>query len=409
MTGARRTLPQVAVATPPPFRLPAEHFAAALGWLALLALGLPLVAPLLARGQVFDPGVFALVHVAVLGVLASTIFGALLQFVPGGLEVPLRSVSIGHAGFWLHQSGVAFLVAGFWWWRGWLQLVGWSLVLLAVGAISINVLPARRRSTHGKLVGLYLTVAHSALGFAMALGFARIGSTLGWWPLDRLGLVPAVGVGSRMVPTFLLAQGDDRIRLRLILALATVGLVLYPLGATFRWPAPLWIGAGALVASGLAILELAARWFGRKHRRLDPALRHVAVAFVGLAASVAWGIALWNDPGNLRRWAAYVTVATLGWLLMLVIGILAKLLTHLSYLNLFRTMPGFARAGNPNLLLRPDWMDGALALLALGAVGLPVAIERGHEQAAIAAAAVWSAGAALTLANYVRMFARGRR
>jgi len=423
MTGPRRTLPQVAVASPPPFRLPAEHFIAALIWLAVLAAALPVLAPRLARGELFAPAVFALVHVAVLGVLATTIFGALLQFVPGGLEVPLRSVRLGHIGFWSLQAGVVSLVAGFWVWHGWLQLAGWILVFVAVGAVSINVLPARRRSTHGKLVGLYLSVAHSALGLGMAVGLVRIGATLGWWSVDRLGLLAAhlqlgvvgfgtltaVGVGSRMVPTFLLAQGDDGFRLRLTLALATTGLVLFPLGAGFGWPGPTWAGAAALGLAGVAILELAARWFARKNRRLDPALRQIAAAFIGLAATLGWGIALATDPGNLRRWAAYLAAATLGWLLMLVVGVLAKLLTHLSYINLFRTMPGFARIGNPNLLLHPGWINVALVLLALGAGGLPVAIERGHQGAALATAAVWSAGAVLTLANYIRMMLRGRQ
>ena len=420
----RRELPQVKVAAPPPFRLPGEHFAAALVWLVIAAMLLPWLAPRLAEGRVLDPVVLGLVHVTVLGVLASAIFGALLQFVPGGLEVPLKSIRLGHLGFWLLQAGTIALVAGFWRSAGWLQLAGWILIFGAVGAVSVNILPARRRSVHGKLVGLYLSVAHSALGVAMAIGLARIGEALGWWRFDRLGAIAAhlllgvvgfgtltaVGVGSRMVPAFLLAQGDDRRRLHLILGVATAGLVVFPIGALAGSGAVARIGAALLGTSVIAILELAWRWFGRRGRRLDSSLCHVATAFVGLAAALGWGGALaLTDPNRLTRWAAFVTTALLAWLLMLVIGVMAKIVSHLSYQHLFRTMPGFARVGNPNLLLRADWMLVSWGLLTVGSLALSVALDQGSGRWAFVAAATWSAGVAATIANYVRMFLRGRK
>lgn len=420
----RRELPQVPLAPPPPFRLPGEHFAAALVWLVVAAILLPWLAPRLAIGQVLDPAVLALVHIIVLGVLASAIFGALLQFVPGGLEVPLKSVRLGHVGFWLLQSGTVALVAGLWAGLGWLQLVGWILVFGAVGAVSVNILPARRRSIHGKLVGLYLSVAHSALGAGMGIALVRIGEALGWWQFDRLGAIAAhlllgivgfgtltaVGVGSRMVPTFLLAQGDDRRRLHWILGLATAGLVVFPIGALAGRPLVTRIGAALVAAAIVAILELGWRWFGRRNRGLDPSLRHVATAFIGLAVALAWGAGLTvTDPYDLRRWAALVTTALLAWLLMLVIGVMAKIVSHLSYQHLFRTMPGFARAGNPNLLLRADWMMVSWSLLTAGALALPLAIDLGIRAGATGAAAIWAAGVAVTVANYVRMFVLGRR
>ncbi len=419
-----RALPQVPIAAPPPFRLPGEHFAAALVWLVVAAVLLPPLAIRIAGGQVLDPAVLALVHITVLGVLASAIFGALYQFVPGGLEVPLKSVGLGHAGFWLLQAGTTLLVAGFWGSAGRLQLTGWILIFGAVGAVSVNILPARRRSIHGKLVGLYLSVAHSALGAAMGIGLVRIGETLGWWRFDRLGAIAAhlllgvvgfgtltaVGVGSRMVPTFLLAHGDDRRRLHLILGLATAGLVVFPIGALAGCGPLTRIGAALLGASVVAILELGWRWFGRRGRGLDPSLRHVAAAFIGLAAALGWGGALaFTDPYNLPRWGAFVATAVLAWLLMLVIGVMAKIVSHLSYQHFFRTMPGFARVGNPNLLLRADWMLVSWGLLTVGSLALPVALDQGNGPAAAGAASIWSAGVVVTVANYLRMFLLGPR
>ena len=421
---APRRLPQVPRAAPPPFVLPGEHFAAALVWLGVAAVMLPSVAPRLARGSLFEPAVFALLHVLVLGVVTSAIFGALSQFVPGGLEVPLKSVRLGHWGFGFLQAGVLALVIGFLRWQGALQAVGWILFFGAVGAASINFLPARRRSPHGKLVGLYLTTAHSALGAGMFIAAARIGVTLGWWQLDRLGLLAAhlhfgavgfgtltaFGVGSRMLPTFLLSRRDDTRRLEWLLGLAIPGLVLIGVGALGGGRLATLAGAAFLLASSAVMLTLLWGWFGGRNRPLDAALWHVAAAGVGLVASVGWGVAaLVAGPGGLRVWAGYVVSLVVGWLVLLVTGVVAKILSHLSYIHLFRVMPGFAAIGNPNRLLRSDLGLVSCALLAAGGLGLPAAIAGGWPTAAIVLAWLWSLGVAGTLANYAQAIARGLR
>ena len=53
-----------------------------------------------------------------------------------------------------------------------------------------------------------------------------------------------------------------------------------------------------------------------------------------------------TDRYNLPRWGAFVATAVLAWLLMLVIGVMAKIVSHLSYQHFFRTMPGVARAAS---------------------------------------------------------------
>lgn len=420
----RRPLPQIGAAAPPPFRLPGSHFAAALGWLGVAAVLLPALAPRLADGRVFEPPVLALVHVVALGVVGSTIFGALYQFVPGGLGVPLRSVRAGLAGFWALQSGVATLVAGLWWWSGPLQLAGWFLLLAAVGAVSVNVLQARRRSVQGKQIGLYLSVAHSALGFGMAIAFARIGETLGWWHVGRLGLLAAhallglvgfgtltaVGVGSRMLTTFLQAPGDDRRPLTGLLCLASGALGVFGVGIVFGWELVAQLGGVLLVATGIGVSALGVRWFRRRGRALDPALWHVVGAFAALVGATLLGAGLLvGGPTDLARWAALVVAALCGWLVLLVVGVMAKIVSHLSYINLFSRMPGFAAIGDPNLLLRADWLAASGACLTAGALGLTAAIDLGSAQVARMAALLWSAGVAITLANFFRMLVVGRR
>lgn len=409
--------------TAPPFALPAVHFVATLLWLVVAAIMLVVLAPRLALGQTFDPPVFALVHVLMLGVVGSAIFGTLQQFVPGGLGVPLRSVSLGYWGFWLLQAGIVLLVGGFWWWRGAAQGLGWLLIFAAVGAVSRNVLRARRRSVNGKLVGLYITVAHSALGAGMAIAFARIGETMGWWQVDRMallsahalfgavgfGTLSAVGVGSRMLPTFLMGPGDDTRWLHWQLGLTTFGLTVYGASAVLTSGIGMRVGSVVLLTAGVLTVLLAGRWFRRKRRPLDAALQHVASAFLALAVAVIVGTSLLlGNAYAFHRWAALLIALVVGWLTTLVIGVMAKILPHLAYINLAKQLPGFSALGTPNRLLREDWQTASVLLLGGGWFSLVMALVLGAPQVATVAAVVWSVGVAVVLANHVRMIAVGR-
>jgi hypothetical protein len=412
-----------AAAAAPPFALPALHFLASMGWLVVAAVLLVSLAPTLAAGRIFEPPVFALVHVLMLGVVGSAIFGTLLQFVPGGLGVPLRSVRLGFAGFWLHQAGVVLLVGGFWWWRGVAQGLGWVLIFAAVGAVSRNVLRARRVAVNGKLVGLYISIAHSALGAGMAIAFARIGETMGWWHVDRMallaahalmgavgfGTLSAIGVGSRMLPTFLMGPGDDTRWLHWQLGLTTGALLVFTAGAVFTQGMVMRGGGWLLIAAGVSTLALPVRWFRRKRRPLDGALRHVAMSFVALSVAVLIGVwLLIGDAYAFHVWAALLVALVVGWLSTLVQGVMAKILPHLAYNNLVRTMPGFAALGTPNKLLREDWQGASVLLMAAGWLSLVTALLWRAETAATYAAAVWSAGVLVNVANYGRAYVMGR-
>jgi hypothetical protein len=114
-------------------------------------------------------------------------------------------------------------------------------------------------------------------------------------------------------------------------------------------------------------------------------------------------------PTGVRLWAAYAASLVVGWLVLLVVGVMAKILSHLSYIHLFRVMPGFADVGDPNKLLRRDWGLVAWALLSVGGLGLPFAIAFAAPGAASVLAWAWSAGVLVTLANYGRAVVRGLR
>jgi hypothetical protein len=418
-----RTLPIAGPAHPPPFRLTAKHFAAALLWLLVGAAGLVATAGELAAGNFLAPHVLAVTHVFTLGVLTTTIYGALYQFFPGALGIAIRNIRVAHWTWGLHTMGTLLLVTGFWTWRPALLGAGWILLLGGVFGSSWNLLPQRRRAPRGLVVGRYVSAGHIALGTAMLVALARIGNSLGWWPIDRMAVITshshlavfgfvlftAVGVGSWMLPMFLLAASAPTWPLRWIGPVGMAGLALLTAGALGGWPAATRGGGTLVLASALLHLCQLVLYFRYAERRpIDPALAHVAAGVAHFAAAVLLGASILAGNGSVRSWTAYGLLAIVGWLVLLVVGVLYKILPFLAWMNLFG--PRAAQAGAPAQadLTSTAMVRLSLALLVPGVWGLVGGTLLGHLALVLAGAFLYLAGVATVLGQYVRILLLAR-
>ncbi len=406
----------------PPFALPGEHFAAALGWLLLGAAGLVVVAPDLARGGMFGPHAVAVTHCFTLGWITTSIFGALYQLFPVALGVPARSVRVGHRTFAALQAGVATLVAGTWFWVPALLALAWVLLAAAVGGLAWNLLPQRRRAPRGRVIGLYVSAAHMGLGLAMLVVLARIGAEFGLWYVERLGFLAAhvhlaavgfatftaMGVGSRLFPMFLLAHGYAERPLAWIGPVAGAGLAALAAGelAAAR---PLALAGGSALAAGLAGYVALVRDYYRRRvrRRLDPGTAAAALAVAFLAAAVALGLwVLWRPGFDPRLAAAYGVTGIVGWLTLLVAGMYQKIVPFLTWLHRFS-----ARLGEPGVpriadLTRPALGWAVAACAGAGAAITAAGVGAGIPALARTGAVVFAAGVAALVAQMARVWTR---
>lgn len=408
-----------AAASPPPFRLVGQHFLAALLWLLLAAAGLVVVAPALAAGDIFNPHVLAVTHAATLGVLTTMIFGALYQFFPNALGVGARSIPVAHQTFWTLQAGVTVLVAGFWWWIPTLLLAGWLLLFLAVGGLAWNLLPQRRRATQGRIVGLYVSAGHMALGLAMILGLARIGEPLGWWTVSRTGMIAAhyhlaalgfvtltiVGVGSRMVPMFLFAQTAPAWPVRVIGPMSVAGLLVQTVGLVGSIPWGIVTGGLLVAAAGALIVVQLGLWFHyRSQRKVDHATAHLAASAGFLAASIAAGLALLFSTGRFdpRAWAAYGLLGILGWMMLFTLGIAYRIAPFLSWLHLFGGMGRGAHAPPAKALVHRGLAWAALAGFSSGVLLSAIGVQSGRAPLALTGSILVLAGAVGVAGQVIR-------
>lgn len=405
------------VAGMPPFSLPGWHFGIALAWLVAGGIGMLWAAPALARGQWLTPLIAAVTHTFTLGWLLTSAYGVLYQVGPVALGVHARSWRAGYLTLGLHTTGAVLLVIGMGRWSPPLSGTGWLLIVLALALWSWNagaqLLHAPRATRHGRVVGL----AFAFLWLAVLVAGARVGNALGWWMVPRGTLVAAhvqlalggfamllvMGVGSHIIPMFLLARGAPEWPGRVAVPLVAGGVALQAAGWLAAMPAAVGAG-GVATAVGIVLFLWQARlWFRHRERRdLDAALRQVMGAMVALLLATACGLAALRSPTP-RLVGMFGVLAIVGWLGLLIGAIYARVLPFLTWMDRYRDRVG--QRGIPKLgdmvhaptmhLISATW-TASVALLAL-------AIGVAQPLAARIAGALYLVATVATALNYARL------
>jgi hypothetical protein len=410
------------------------YFAAALSALlaaeALVAGGFAYpAAPLLA------PWSLVAVHLVTIGWLSLLMLGALHQFLPVVAARPLASDRLAPVSLGLIAAGLAAMIAGFLALDG----IGLPLSLLPLGGSVVlagflcaiaNLGWTLRGTSPVPLPARFVLAAFGFLALTALLGigfgFAFVLSSPPRWlgALLAQGLklhllagiggwfaLTAVGVSYKLLPMFMLAE-EDRGRLGAgILWLMVGGLVL-------AWSAGLIaalvderFGAIAKVgetgfAAGLALYLWDVRLLYRSRMRRSLELNSItaAASLALLALALAWGIAARVAGGD--DWAAPFLLLTLvGWLSLLGLGQLYKIVPFLTWLERYATRLGRGPVPRVQDLVNEARARPWFAVFALGALVCAAS-------AALAVPTVARLGAALLLVStlaIVRELVRARR
>lgn len=137
-------------------------------------------------------------------------------------------------------------------------------------------------------------------------------------------------------------------------------------------------------------------------------MAHVAAGVLHYAVTLALGAAILAGASSPRLWTAYGVLAVVGWLVLLVVGVMYKILPFLMWMNLFG--PRAAQAGAPTQadLVAPRLVRLSLVLLAPGAWALAGGILAGRAVITVTGALLFLAGAATVVAQYVRILLLAR-
>jgi hypothetical protein len=411
----------LAAAKAPPFRLPGEHFAAALVFLLVAAFGLVVIAPYLASGAYPLPRVVGVTHLLTLGWITTSIMGALYQFLPVALGEPVRSITAAHATFALWVAGVAAFVTGMGLGVPVVMLTGAAALGTGAVVFLINLIATLARATKRDLTWWALCGATVFLAVTLLLGVALAGN-LRWGYLGAsrglaLGthlhiavfgwvLLVIVGVAHRLLPMFLLSHGAGDRFAKAAVALLFTGAGTLTVGHHGPSVVRQWIPAALLAAGLLAFLLQALSFYRHRVRRvLDPGMRLAAIALSLLATTLALGAFVMFFSAPPHVWTGYVGALVLS-ISLFVAALYYKIVPFLVWLNRFGPLAGKGNVSRVADLYSASTATIAGNLMAIGTAALLLGVVLGSGRLAQGSALVLAAGVATVV---LQMLALARR
>ncbi|WP_347160028.1 cytochrome C oxidase subunit I [Pontibacter chitinilyticus] len=378
-------------------------------------------------GHYFNPKLLTLTHVTVLGWATMLIFGALYQLLPVVLEGRLYSEKLALYTFGLLASGTLLLACAFWhfWVDVPLQLAA-ILLFLAFVLFTLNVIQTARKAPKWTIEADFIVTSAiwllvtGAVGLLMAFNFtfaflpeqhlhylqlhAHIGMA-GWF------LLLIIGVGSKLIPMFLLAHPTSTKKLHWSYNLVNGGLVLFIFDHLFLHT--VFVPAYAALVTGGVGLFL---WFladaNKLKRRedLDLGMKQTFVAllltFLPLALLFVVG-GNFTLPQHLLSsiYLVYGISIFLGFISALILGQTFKTLPFIIWMHAYEEYVGRFKTPLPKDLYSHTWLRWqnsfylAGLLLLLGGVLLRI------QPVILAGALCFCVTALLYAANVFRLLA----
>lgn len=302
----------------------------------------------------------ALVHLLTLGWITMTIMGASFQLVPVALETTLYSGRLARWQFWFMLLGVTAMVGHFWIGRHPGMAFGAGLVLVAVALFVINMGRTLSRLPHWDIVARHVAAAlvylaaTAILGNLMALdklydflGGQVLRTIHAHAQLAGIGWVTMMifGASYKLIPMFSLGELQDERGARWQFWLLNIGLV--GLFGTLLLQSE-WIFLFALLivaAVGLFLWKMVQVLKTRRRPRLDWGLRHALSATVSLPILAILGLWLatgWipSEEFGARLAFGYGVLALLGWVSVMIIGMMYKILPFLVWHHRYSDLVG---------------------------------------------------------------------
>ncbi len=352
------------------------------------AVGFLIARPTILSTYHYNQYVVAAAHLALLGWIASVVFGALYQLVPVALETKLYSERLAFAHLALQVVAVPGMVWSFWHWN--LKHVGhWgSAFALGVGLLFFNVALTILRSRKWNPISVGIGSAISWLMLTVIAGLALAAAKCSYESIERLsggnplaitlrGLEAVSAVVARfdqmslmhshahlgvlgcfvllivtlsfkLLPMFLLSEVQNERRIWWVIGLLNAGLLGLVITMATRSAWKLLFTGIIMAALLVYAFELYAILRARKRSALDSPLRlflwglAALVPMAGLAAVLSWpGLPLTAFTGQLEN--LYGFLAVFGLISTALFGMLFKILPFLVWYGTYSVHLGRAR------------------------------------------------------------------
>jgi hypothetical protein len=318
----------------------------------------------------FQPHILAITHIMVLGFGTMIILGASHQLVPVLIEGELYSKQLALFSFLVAAAGIPVLSYGFYVFNmGWPAKWGGLLVVLAIIAYVINLAMSMHKSSQENVHAVFVLTASlwllatASVGLLLVYNFsypilsrnsvaylslhAHMGIT-GWF------LLLIIGIGSRLIPMFMISKYNQPKILWWIYGLINAGLLLFVL--IFIYGPGGWIWIFPVFPIGMALVLFGnycyRSWQQRIRKKLDEQIKIslLSVLLVSLPLLFLIGIIIAIAMANEVQRSlviAYGFIIIFGWIASIILGMTFKTLPFIVWNKVYHLKAGISKTPNP--------------------------------------------------------------
>lgn len=320
----------------------------------------------------FHPHTLAITHLMALGWGTMMILGASHQLVPVLIEGKLYSNTLAYLSFAFAGAGIPLLAIGFYnfdfsWPAQYGAILINTALLFYLANIGISMAKSKNENVHAVFVftGTLWLIITTIVGLLLVYNFTYpilSRDSLAYLPLHaHLGIVGwflllVIGVGSRLIPLFLISKYDNRKILWWIYGLINFALVSFIILFLFvRIPI---LNLIPLVLVALAIFLFGYYCYHAYHQRLRKkvdnqvkiSLLSVAMMVLPLLLLLTVILLLLFSAENFRLILVYGFCIFFGWITAIIFGMTFKTLPFIVWNKVYHNKAGLGKTPNPKEL-----------------------------------------------------------
>lgn len=328
----------------------------------------------------FHPHTLAITHTMALGWGTMIILGASHQLVPVLIEARLFSNFLAYLSFGLAAVGIPLLVYAFFNFQfNWTALTGAIFINAAIVSYLINLAVSIVRAKNENVHAVYVFTAAAWLLVTTVIGlFLVCNFTDSVLPKDsvhylslhaHIGIVGwflllVIGVGSRLIPMFLISKYNEPKRLWLIYYLINAGLIsfiiLFFLSSSASWfLIPISAVFLSLVLFGIYCQKAYRQRIRRQvDEQMQISLLSVAMMLLPIVFLIALIVLLLSSFANTKLVLTYGFSIFFGWLTAIIFGMTFKTLPFIIWNKVYHDKAGLGKTPNPKDLFSTKVFNG---------------------------------------------------
>jgi hypothetical protein len=347
------------------------------------------------NGHYFQPKILALTHTAALGWGTMIIFGASYQLLPVIFEKDLYSAKLAFISFLFLLPGTALLVFSFWNLNiGLIMQIAGALIIGGIILFAVNVFLTSRNSEKYSIQKLFIMTSAVWLlitginGILLVFNFSypifrqshleilklhAHAGIVGWF------LLLIIGVGTKLIPMFLLGKSDKEKYLLWAYYLINIGLFAFLADGLLTQVSWRSLAYGLLIIAGIVafISFIYDVYKNRMRKETDFQMKHTMISMFFLFLAILHIPIMMFRPDEVKCSLIYGMLVFMGWITSIIIGKTFKTLPFIVWNDKYKAHVGKKNLPMPKHLYKESSIKVQFYLYLIGFALFIIGIKTG--------------------------------